>query len=221
MAEPRTPISDDVLAEIRRRATDDLWRGSVEAAARDALDLLAEVDRLRDVEQQQRDAAPPEEQPCVCGNPDCMPYWRPVHQHMNDLRVRTDQNAAEFTRTLLEEVCEQRNRAETAEAERNGLRVEAKMFVEFRAMVTRIMTVASKREAGLRARLETIGATTTEWGVWLHDSDGRTATPMDSETKAEMWAAHWRRGFPDANPTVVQRTAYKAGPWARRQGDGS
>lgn len=44
------PMPDARLAEIRSEAETDLWRGSAKAAARDVLELLAEVERVRTLE---------------------------------------------------------------------------------------------------------------------------------------------------------------------------
>ena len=79
--------------------------------------ILAAMDA--EVEQARAAATEP---PCVCGDPNCMPYWRPVHQQMNEMRLRSDRAAADFTKAMLEEICEERTRAEQAEAERDALR---------------------------------------------------------------------------------------------------
>lgn len=53
---------------------------------------------------------------CVCGDPNCMPYWRPVHEQMNAMRLKSDKGAADFTKAMLEEICELRTELEKHEA---------------------------------------------------------------------------------------------------------
>lgn len=79
-----------------------------------------------------------DEAPCVCGDPNCMPYWRPVHQQINEMRLRSDRVAANFTKAMLEEICEERTRAEQAEAERD-------------ALAARVAELEAEREADARA----------------------------------------------------------------------
>lgn len=64
--------------------------------------VVAEYARMREERED------PEQGACVCGDPDCMPYWRPVHEQMNAMRVQADRNAADFTKAMLEEICELR-----------------------------------------------------------------------------------------------------------------
>src|SRR5438094_8156291 len=64
--------------------------------------VVAEYARMREERED------PEQGACVCGGPDCMPYWRPVHEQMNAMRVQADRNAADFTKVLREEICQLR-----------------------------------------------------------------------------------------------------------------
>jgi hypothetical protein len=104
--------------------------------------------------EQARDGAV--EAPCVCGDPDCMPYWRPVHQKMNGMRLRSDRLAADFTNAMIEEICEERTRAEQAEAERD-------------ALAARVVELESEREADARvvARASRANAAAEDFGEGL------------------------------------------------------
>lgn len=76
--------------------------------------VVAEYVRMR---QERED---PEQGACVCGDPDCMPYWRPVHEQMNAMRVQADRNAADFTKAMLEEICELRAQLDQERAQRKA-----------------------------------------------------------------------------------------------------
>lgn len=88
-------------------------------------------------EQAERDAEP---KPCVCGDPNCMPYWRPVHEQMNAMRIRADRASADFTKALLEQVCELGTELDELRARRED--AEGERVADVRA-VARLITIAS------------------------------------------------------------------------------
>jgi hypothetical protein len=53
---------------------------------------------------------------CVCGDVNCMPYWRPVHEQMNAMSLQLDRVSADFTKELLEQVCELATELDTLKA---------------------------------------------------------------------------------------------------------
>lgn len=76
------------------------------------------AEAAKPVDEQPQDERDAELPPCVCGDPNCMPYWRPVHEQMNAMRVQADRNAADFTKALLEQIYELRAELDQLKARR-------------------------------------------------------------------------------------------------------
>jgi hypothetical protein len=85
-------------------------------------------------EQPQDDDDVPEPDVCVCGDANCMPYWRPVHEQINAMRLKSDMVAADFTKAMLEEICELRTELEQVRAQQDGgdVRAVAALLDEYR-----------------------------------------------------------------------------------------
>lgn len=137
----------DTRPLIERLAPDDAERLAALIDERDSwrtevLELRARVAKLEG----ERDAEP---KPCVCGDPNCMPYWRPVHEQMNAMRVRADKAGADFTMALLEQICELRTELDELRAGREG--DEAERDADVRAVAEAVDALDFVLENGYSA----------------------------------------------------------------------
>lgn len=110
---PASELDYAVIRHIGRPKSDEVFQAWLDAVQADVEDATVTTVATWPDEQS---AAEPDA--CVCGDPNCMPYWRPVHEQMNAMRVRSDKAAADFTKAMLEEICDLQAELDRVRAQR-------------------------------------------------------------------------------------------------------